>query len=129
MVQGSPNIATHLLEKPENYLTTVGSFLRKTSLDELPQLGSVLLGHMSIVGPRPALFNQYELIELRSKFGVSELKPGITGLAQINGRDEISIPKKVQLDYEYKLNQSFILDLKIIYITIIKVFLRKNINH
>lgn len=129
---GTPQIATHLMNQqtnPNSYLTPVGSFIRKTSLDELPQLWSVLKGNMSIVGPRPALFNQDDLISLRTEYGVHKLKPGITGWAQINGRDEIPIPQKVDLDTYYLTHQSTWLDLKIIVLTAIKVIKRDNIMH
>lgn len=129
---GTPQMATHLLsqqQKPDAYLTAVGRFLRKSSLDELPQLWSVLVGQMSIVGPRPALFNQYDLIEMRTKNNVHTLKPGITGWAQVNGRDEIPIIKKVELDTYYLKNQSFWLDCKIILLTVIKVLRTDNITH
>lgn len=132
MQQGTPQIATHLMNqqsKPEAYLTPVGSFLRKTSLDELPQLWSVIKGDMSIVGPRPALYNQDDLISLRVESDLHELRPGITGWAQINGRDEIPIPQKVKLDLYYLRNQSLILDMKIIAMTVIKVLCRDNISH
>ena len=117
----TPAVATHLLPNPDDYLTPIGSFLRKSSLDELPQLWSILKGDMSFVGPRPALFNQYDLIDLRSQAKVSELLPGLTGWAQINGRDELPIPQKVRLDIEYLQKKSFWLDLKIIWLTGIKV--------
>lgn len=129
---GTPQIATHLMNQqsnPNSFLTPVGSFIRKTSLDELPQLWSVLKGDMSIVGPRPALFNQDDLIALRTKCGVDILKPGITGWAQINGRDEIPIPQKVALDAYYLTHQSVLLDIKIIFLTVIKVLRRDNITH
>lgn len=129
---GTPQIATHLMNQqadPDAYLTPVGSFIRKTSLDELPQLWSVLKGDMSIVGPRPALFNQDDLISLRTENQVHTLKPGITGWAQINGRDEIPIPAKVTLDAYYLAHQSPWLDLKIILLTILKVLRRDNITH
>lgn len=129
---GTPQIATHLMNQqagPERFLTPVGSFIRKTSLDELPQLWSVLKGDMSIVGPRPALFNQDDLITLRTKNGVHHLKPGITGWAQINGRDEIPIPQKVELDVYYLKHQGLWLDVKIILLTAIKVVSRDNITH
>jgi len=114
---------------PDSFLTPVGSFIRKTSLDELPQLWSVLKGDMSIVGPRPALFNQDDLVSLRTEQGVHTLKPGITGWAQINGRDEIPIPQKVALDAYYLAHQSVWLDIKIILLTAIKVLRRDNITH
>lgn len=129
---GTPQIATHLMNQqsnPNSFLTPIGSFIRKTSLDELPQLWSVLKGDMSIVGPRPALFNQDDLVSLRTEQGVHTLKPGITGWAQINGRDEIPIPQKVALDAYYLSNQSAWLDLRIILLTAIKVLRRDNITH
>jgi O-antigen biosynthesis protein WbqP len=129
---GTPQLATHLMNKqnnPNSFLTPVGSFIRKTSLDELPQLWSVFKGDMSIVGPRPALFNQDDLISLRTEHEVHILKPGITGWAQINGRDEIPIPQKVALDAYYLANQSVCLDFKIIALTVIKVLMRDNITH
>lgn len=129
---GTPQIATHLMNQqadPDVFLTPVGSFIRKTSLDELPQLWSVLKGDMSIVGPRPALFNQDDLISLRTENQVHTLKPGITGWAQINGRDEIPIPAKVTLDAYYLAHQSLWLDFKIILLTILKVLRRDNITH
>jgi len=129
---GTPQIATHLMNQqanPNSYLTSVGSFIRKTSLDELPQFWSVLKGDMSIVGPRPALFNQDDLISLRTDKKVHTLKPGITGWAQINGRDEIPIPQKVELDEYYLKHQSFWFDIKIILLTAVKVLRRDNITH
>ncbi|MFD1121516.1 sugar transferase [Methylophilus flavus] len=132
MRTGTPQIATHLMNQqanPNSFLTPVGSFIRKTSLDELPQLWSVLKGDMSVVGPRPALFNQDDLIALRTEKGVQTLKPGITGWAQINGRDEIPIPQKVALDTHYLQHQSLWLDFKIILLTILKVLRRDNISH
>jgi O-antigen biosynthesis protein WbqP len=128
----TPALATHIMNQQANsnqYLTPVGSFIRKTSLDELPQLWSVLKGDMSIVGPRPALFNQDDLITLRTEHGVHKLKPGITGWAQVNGRDEIPIPQKVALDAYYLKHQSFWLDCYIILLTIKKVLFRDNISH
>ena len=125
----TPAVATHLLPNPDAYLTPIGSFLRKSSLDELPQLWSILKGDMSFVGPRPALFNQYDLIDLRNQARVSELLPGLTGWAQINGRDELPIPQKVQLDIEYLQTRSFWLDIKIIWLTGIKVLKRDNVTH
>ncbi|WP_373999515.1 sugar transferase [Bdellovibrio bacteriovorus] len=125
----TPQVATHLLANPDMYLTSIGSFIRKTSLDELPQLLSVLKGDMSFVGPRPALFNQEDLIALRTAYGIEKLKPGITGWAQINGRDEIPIPKKVEYDKYYLENQSLTFDIKIIILTAIKVIKRDGINH
>ncbi len=125
----TPAVATHLLPEPEQFLTPVGSFLRKSSLDELPQLWSVLKGDMSLVGPRPALFNQDDLIRLRTEEGVHILKPGITGWAQINGRDELSIPDKVKLDVDYMHKQSLFFDLKIIALTVLKVLCRDGVQH
>ena len=129
MRRNSPEVATHLLRNAENYLTPLGSFLRKTSLDELPQLWSVLKGDMSFVGPRPALFNQDDLIKLRTEKGISELTPGISGWAQINGRDDISIPAKVAYDEYYLRNRSFPLDLKILWNTLFKVVKKEGIAH
>ncbi len=126
---GTPALATHLLSNPDAYLTPIGSFLRKSSLDELPQLWSILKGDMSFVGPRPALFNQQDLIALRTQCGVHELMPGLTGWAQMNGRDELPIPEKVQLDAEYLQRQSFGFDLKIIALTAIKVIRRDSVSH
>lgn len=125
----TPQLATHLLANSNQYLTPIGSFLRKSSLDELPQLWSIFVGDMSFVGPRPALFNQEDLISKRAKLGVHLLKPGLTGWAQINGRDEISIQEKVELDFEYMKKQSFPLDLKILFLTVFKVFYREDISH
>jgi len=125
----TPTVATHLLESPDEYLSPIGGFLRLSSLDELPQLFSVLKGDMSFVGPRPALFNQDDLIALRSKKGVDKLLPGITGWAQVNGRDELSIPDKVELDVEYLNNQSFWFDIKILWMTFLKVINRDNVSH
>lgn len=126
---GTPAVATHLLGNPDAYLTPVGSFLRKSSLDELPQLWSILKGDMSFVGPRPALFNQHDLIALRTKAGVHELVPGLTGWAQINGRDELPIPEKVALDIDYLHRKSFLFDLKVIVLTAWKVLNRDNVTH
>lgn len=126
---GAPVVATHLLSNPDAYLTPIGSFLRKSSLDELPQLWSIINGDMSFVGPRPALFNQEDLIELRTRSGVYKLLPGLTGWAQINGRDELPIPQKVALDIEYLNNKSFCLDIKIIFLTGLKVLRRDNVTH
>ena len=125
----TPAVATHLLSNPEQFLTPIGSFLRKSSLDELPQLWSILKGDMSFVGPRPALFNQDDLIALRKQYGVDKLLPGLTGWAQINGRDELPIPDKVKLDVEYMQNQSVFFDLKIIFLTVLKVVRRDNVQH
>ena len=125
----TPAVATHLLQKPELWLTPIGSFLRKSSLDELPQLWSILKGDMSFVGPRPALFNQNDLISLRTEKGVHELVPGLTGWAQVNGRDELPIEQKVQLDTEYLQRQSFLFDLKILWMTVLKVLVRDGVTH
>jgi len=129
MQMGTPAVATHLLSKPDAYLTPIGSFLRKSSLDELPQLWSIFKGDMSFVGPRPALFNQQDLITLRTKAGVHVLLPGLTGWAQINGRDELPIPQKVALDIEYLHRRSFLFDIKIILLTALKVVRRDNVSH
>lgn len=129
MYIGTPVVATHLLQNPQQSLTPIGSFLRKSSLDELPQLWSILKGDMSFVGPRPALFNQEDLIALRTKKGVHKLVPGLTGWAQINGRDELPIPQKVQLDFEYLERRSLLFDLKILWITVLKVFARDGVAH
>ncbi|MBL51927.1 MAG: UDP-phosphate galactose phosphotransferase [Candidatus Marinimicrobia bacterium] len=125
----APNIATHLLKNPERFITPIGNFLRRSSLDELPQLYSVLLGHMSLVGPRPALFNQYDLIELRNIKGIDKLKPGITGWAQVNGRDELSIADKVKYEEEYLSKASFSFDIYIICLTIINAVRKEGITH
>jgi O-antigen biosynthesis protein WbqP len=125
----TPAVATHLLSNPSQFLTPVGPFLRKSSLDELPQLWSILRGDMSFVGPRPALFNQDDLIYLRTCCGVDNVQPGLTGWAQINGRDELPIQQKVQLDVEYIERQSFWFDLKIIVLTFIKVLKKDGITH
>lgn len=124
----TPQVATHLLDG-KSYLTPIGGFLRKSSLDEIPQLISVIKGDMSLVGPRPALFNQYDLMELRTKHGVHTLLPGVTGWAQINGRDELSIPEKVEFDADYLRRKSLGFDIKIIFLTALKVVLRKDITH
>lgn len=125
----APVVATHLLEDPDSLLTPIGGFLRKSSLDELPQLWNILIGDMGFVGPRPALFNQYDLIELRTKLGIDALRPGLTGWAQINGRDELVISEKVELDGEYLHKQSFIFDLKILYLTFLKVICSDGVSH
>jgi O-antigen biosynthesis protein WbqP len=125
----TPAVATHLLTEPDRYLTPVGSFLRRSSLDELPQLWSILRGDMSFVGPRPALFNQADLIALRTEHGVDHLLPGLTGWAQINGRDELPIPEKVRLDAEYLQRRSFWFDLKIIGTTALNVIRRDGVSH
>lgn len=126
---GTPAVATHLLTNPESHLTPIGSFLRKSSLDEMPQLWSIVVGDMSFVGPRPALFNQHDLVALRSEYGVDQLIPGLTGWAQINGRDELPIPKKVELDVEYLHRRSLGFDLKILFLTVWKVIMRSGITH
>ena len=126
---GTPAVATHLLQDPAVYLTSIGSFLRKSSLDELPQLWSILVGDMSFVGPRPALFNQHDLIALRSQHGVENLVPGLTGWAQVNGRDELPIPEKVELDVEYLQRQSLVFDLRILWLTFVKVLRRDGVTH
>ncbi len=129
MLIDTPAVATHLLSNPDRYLTPIGKFLRKSSFDELPQLISVLESDMSFVGPRPALFNQYDLIKLRTRKGVHKLTPGLTGWAQINGRDELPIPVKVEFDEYYMKHQSFLLDLKILWMTLFKVLKKEGINH
>ena len=129
MRMGTPAVATHLLADPKAHLTPIGSFLRKSSLDELPQLWSILAGDMSFVGPRPALFNQHDLIALRTRLGVHELVPGLTGWAQINGRDKLPIPDKVKLDVEYLQRQSLWLDIRILWMTFVKVIRRDGITH
>ena len=126
---GTPAVATHLLADPKAHLTPIGSFLRRSSLDELPQLWSILKGDMSFVGPRPALFNQDDLIELRTKFGVHELVPGLTGWAQVNGRDELPIPEKVKLDTEYLRRRSLGFDIYILWLTFVKVLRRDGVSH
>ncbi len=125
----TPEVATHLLTDPKSALTPIGDFLRKSSLDELPQLWSILQGHMSFVGPRPALFNQDDLIALRTQQGIDTLLPGLTGWAQVNGRDELPIPQKVTLDFEYLQRQSFFFDLYILWLTLLKVTRREGITH
>ena len=125
----TPAVATHLLEKPDIYLTPIGSLLRKFSLDELPQLWSIIKGDMSFVGPRPALYNQDDLVELRTEKGIHKLIPGVTGWAQVNGRDELPIPVKVEFDEYYLKNRSFSLDLKILWMTLVKVLKREGVRH
>ena len=125
----TPAVATHLLGDPDRWLTPIGKFLRKSSLDELPQLFSILTGDMSIVGPRPALFNQDDLIALRTEKGIHRLTPGLTGWAQINGRDELPIPVKVEFDEYYSKNRSFLLDMKIIFRTFVKVVKSEGVKH
>jgi O-antigen biosynthesis protein WbqP len=129
MMTDAPTVATHLLDNPDSYLSPIGRFLRRSSLDELPQLFSVLKGDMSFVGPRPALFNQDDLIDLRKEKGVYKLLPGITGWSQVNGRDELSIPDKVALDVEYLNRQSFWFDIKILWMTFLKVMRRDGVSH
>ena len=129
MKVNTPELASHLFRNPHEFITKPGTFLRRSSLDELPQLFTILKGDMSFVGPRPALHNQEDLIELRNQNGVCTIKPGLTGLAQINGRDELSIPSKVKLDIEYLENRSFLLDVKILFLTFLKVFFKKDITH
>lgn len=129
MRMGTPAVATHLLANPEVHLTPIGPFLRKSSLDELPQLWSILVGDMSFVGPRPALFNQADLIALRTAQGVDALVPGLTGWAQINGRDELPIPEKVELDAEYLHRQSLWFDIRILWLTAVKVLRRDGVSH
>lgn len=129
MQVGTPAVATHLLADPKAYLTPVGGFLRKSSLDELPQLWSILVGDMSFVGPRPALFNQADLIALRTQYSVHELVPGLTGWAQINGRDELPIPAKVELDKEYLHKRSFLFDVYILWLTLVKVMRSDGVSH
>jgi O-antigen biosynthesis protein WbqP len=126
---GTPAVATHLLANPRAHLTPIGSFLRKSSLDELPQLWSILAGDMSFVGPRPALFNQHDLISLRTEQGVHTLVPGLTGWAQVNGRDELPIPQKVRLDVAYLQRQSLWFDIRILWLTFVKVLRRDGVSH
>lgn len=129
MKVGTPAVATHMLQNPHRHLTPIGSFLRKSSADELPQLWSILKGDMSFVGPRPALFNQHDLIALRTRYGVHALVPGLTGWAQINGRDELPIPDKVKLDVEYLQRRSLWFDLHILWLTFVKVMRRDGVSH
>ena len=126
---GTPAVATHLLADARSHLTPIGSFLRKGSLDELPQLWSILVGDMSFVGPRPALFNQQDLIALRTEQGVHTLVPGLTGWAQVNGRDELPIPEKVKLDVVYLQRQSLWFDIRILWLTFVKVLKRDGVSH
>lgn len=126
---GTPPVATHLLISPQVHLTPIGPFLRKSSLDELPQLWSILIGDMSFVGPRPALFNQADLIALRTDHGINVLVPGLTGWAQVNGRDNLTLPEKVALDAEYLRHQSLWFDLQILWLTAVKVFRREGVTH
>lgn len=129
MYVDAPAVATHLLKDPARWITPVGRFLRTSSLDELPQVWSILTGEMSLVGPRPALFNQDDLIALRTEHGVQALRPGLTGWAQVNGRDELSIPDKVALDVYYLRHRSLVLDLRILLLTVVKVFQRDGVAH
>ena len=129
MCVDTPAVATHLMSDPDAYLTPIGRFLRRSSLDELPQLFSILKGDMSFVGPRPALFNQDDLIALRTKQGVDQLIPGLTGWAQVNGRDELPIPDKVALEVEYLQRRSFWLDLKILWMTFLRVMTKDGVSH
>ncbi len=125
----TPPVATHLLKNPKDFLTPVGAFLRKFSLDELPQLWSILKGDMSFIGPRPALYNQDDLIKLRTEKGIHRLIPGITGWAQVNGRDDLPIPVKVEFEEYYLKNRSLLLDLEILWMTVIKVLKKEGIQH
>ena len=129
MREDTPQLATHLLENPKSFYTSIGSFLRKWSFDELPQLFSIFRGNMSLVGPRPALFNQEDLIELRSESNINNLKPGITGWAQVNGRDDLSIEAKVLYEKEYAERKSFFFDIYILWLTLLKTFKRDGISH
>ncbi|MDP9263270.1 MAG: sugar transferase [Acidobacteriota bacterium] len=129
MMVGTPPVATHLLSDAERYLTPPGSLLRRTSLDELPQLFSVIAGHMNFVGPRPSLFNQQDLVALRTARGVHRLVPGVTGWAQVNGRDELPIPAKVEYDAEYLRRRSFWFDLRILFLTAVRVLRGKGVSH
>lgn len=126
---GTPVVATHLLYNPQSHLTPIGSFLRRNSLDELPQLWSIIVGDMSFVGPRPALFNQQDLIALRTEQGLHTLVPGLTGWAQVNGRDELSIPEKLKLDVAYQQRQSLWFDVRILWLTFVKVIKRDGVSH
>jgi len=129
MKKDTPNVATHLLTNPDQYLLKIGKLIRKTSLDELPNLINIIKGEMVFVGPRPALYNQDDLMEFRVATGVSKLKPGITGWAQINGRDEISIPEKVKLEQEYMYRKSLLFDFEILVKTFTNVLFRKDVSH
>ena len=129
MRSDTPQLATHLMNDPDEYLSPIGGVLRRTSLDELPQLWSILIGDMSLVGPRPALFNQYDLITMRTEKGVDQLLPGLTGWAQVNGRDKLPIPEKVALDVEYMERRSFWFDMYILWLTVLKVLRRDGITH
>ena len=129
MKKDAPDIATHLVKKGTSLYTSIGPFLRKFSFDELPQLINILKGDMVFIGPRPALYNQDDLIELRTQIGVHRLVPGVTGWAQVNGRDELSIPDKVKMDIYYLENQSLWLDIKIIFMTVLKVLKTESVSH
>jgi O-antigen biosynthesis protein WbqP len=129
MLIGTPTVATHLLSEPKVYLSPIGSFLRRSSLDEVPQLWCIVKGDMSFVGPRPALFNQDDLIARRTEFGVDQLLPGLTGWAQVNGRDELSIPEKVALDVAYMQRRSMWFDIQILWLTLLKVIVRDGVSH
>tara|TARA_B100000700_G_C15037320_1_gene853438 strand:- start:2614 stop:3219 length:606 start_codon:yes stop_codon:yes gene_type:complete len=129
MKTNAPIVATHLMKKPDEFLYPIGKCLRQTSLDEIPQIWSIFIGDMSFVGPRPALFNQDDLINLRAEKGVNKLIPGLTGWAQVNGRDELPIPDKVSLDFEYLEKRSFWFDIYIIWLTLLKVLKKENITH
>ncbi len=129
MRNNTPNIATHLLESKNNHYTTFGKILRKLSIDELPQLLNILKGNMCFIGPRPALYNQYDLIDLRTKYGIHKILPGITGWAQVNGRDELSISEKIKLDEYYLKNRSILLNVKILILTISQIFIPKGVSH
>tara|TARA_B110000238_G_C15991431_1_gene380416 strand:- start:92 stop:652 length:561 start_codon:yes stop_codon:yes gene_type:complete len=129
MKLGTPTVGTHLLIEPEKFLTTLGSYLRQSSIDELPQLWNIIQGDMSFVGPRPALYNQSDLIALRTEKSIDSMLPGLTGWAQINGRDDLSIHDKVSFDQEYMLRQSFNFDLKILWLTYLKVIRKDSISH
>ena len=129
MLIDTPNVASHLLKNPDDYLSPIGSFLRRMSFDELPQLFSILKGDMTFIGPRPALFNQYDLISLRKERGVDKLLPGITGWAQVNGRDKLLVPDKVALDVEYLNHKSIWFDLKILWLTVLKVLKKDGVTH
>ncbi len=129
MLIDTPPVATHLLENPDTWLTPVGGYLRKRSLDEIPQLWNVLLGDMSFVGPRPALFNQDDLVAMRDELGIYELTPGVTGWAQINGRDEIPLTEKVRFEAYYRENRSFLFDMRILWLTIKRVLMAQDVKH
>lgn len=129
MKKNTPNVATHLLADPQQYLLSIGKFIRKYSLDELPNLINIIRGEIGFVGPRPALYNQFDLISMRTEKGIHKLKPGLTGWAQINGRDEISIEQKVDLEYWYLKNRTIILDIKIFFLTFWKAIFGSNVSH